>query len=84
MDTGVDRRTEWSHWLRCMRARRGLTQVEAAWAIGVSPGAVGHWESGVRRSPKYAELVKVVRFFRQLPPELDRALHGGSDGTASV
>ena len=78
-------RTEFGHWLRLMRARQhpSITQEEAARAIGVCSSAMGHWESGYRRSPSYGQLVKIVRVFRELPPELQRALHGEPDGTAS-
>ena len=82
MDTKAGR-TEFGHWVRLMRSRRGLTQDEAAWAIGVASSTVGHWETGYHRSPTYAQLVAAVRLFRELPPALDRALRGEGDGTAS-
>jgi len=84
METKRDR-TELGHWLRVMRARQhpSMTQDEAAQAIGVSRDAMSRWESGYRCFPNYGQLVSIVRVFRELPPELARALRDAPDGTAS-
>lgn len=46
--------------IRKMREARGLTLTEFATAMGVTPGAVSHWENG-RRKPGIDDLAKMAR-----------------------
>ena len=46
--------------IRKMREARGLTLTEFATAMGVTPGAVSHWENG-RRKPDIDDLVRIAQ-----------------------
>lgn len=45
--------------LAALRKSKGLTQEELAAQIGVSTGAVGNWETGLRR-PRYDTLCRLA------------------------
>lgn len=44
--------------IRKVREARGFSQLEFAMAIGVTPGAVSHWETG-RRKPGIDDLARM-------------------------
>ncbi len=46
--------------IRKLREKRGLSQIEFATALGVTPGAVSHWENG-RRKPGIDDLAKMAQ-----------------------
>ena len=48
--------------LKQLRAKKGVSQLELAKAIGVSNGNVGDWERG-RSKPGYDALIALSRFF---------------------
>ena len=48
--------------LKQVRAKKGVSQLELAKAIGVSNGNVGDWERG-RSKPGYDALIALSRFF---------------------
>ena len=48
--------------LKQLRAKKGVSQLELAKAIGVSNGNVGDWERG-RSKPGYDALIALARFF---------------------
>ena len=54
---------------RVMRLRRGLTQVEAAKALGVAQCTVSVWEAG-RVYPTAKDLLRVAKFYRCTVEEL--------------
>lgn len=48
--------------IRRLREERGLSQQELATAIGVTQGAVSHWENGLRK-PAIDDMVKMATLF---------------------
>lgn len=48
--------------LKDLRAKKGVSQIELARAVGVSNGNVGDWERG-RSKPGYDALVALSRYF---------------------
>jgi transcriptional regulator with XRE-family HTH domain len=66
-------------WLREAATRRGLTQAEVAWEMGLrSPSTIQNWFQGVAM-PSYVHLVALVAALHELPPELARFCPAGSD-----
>lgn len=60
-------------WLRAAATRRGLTQAELAWSMGLrTPNTVQNWFQGIA-TPSYVHLVALVTALDELPPELARA-----------
>lgn len=45
--------------MRKIREARGFSQLEFAMALGVTPGAVSHWENG-RRKPGIDDLARIA------------------------
>lgn len=70
---------EFSKLLKELRAKKGVSQVDLAKAIGVSNGNVGDWERG-RSKPGFDALIELSRFFEISParllglPTLDQTL----------
>lgn len=59
-------------WIREAASRRGLTQAELAWSMGLrSPSTLQNWFQGIA-TPSYVHLVDLVAALRELPPELAR------------
>lgn len=59
-------------WLREAASRRGLTQAELAWSMGLrSPSTIQNWFQGIA-TPSYVHLVALVAALHELPPELAR------------
>lgn len=56
--------------IRQLREQHGMTQVELAVKIGVSPGSVYGWESG-RTEPKVSQLRKVAKLFNVSMDDID-------------
>ena len=57
-------------WLREAARRRGLTQAELAWSMGLrSPTTLQNWFQGIA-TPSYVHLVSLVAALHELPPEL--------------
>jgi transcriptional regulator with XRE-family HTH domain len=50
------------HTIRELREAGGLTQLELAIQLGVTPATVSNWERGVAE-PKVAQLRAIARFF---------------------
>lgn len=48
--------------IRRLREERGISQQELAQALGVTQGAVSHWENGVRK-PDIDDIVKIAQLF---------------------
>ena len=48
--------------IRRLREERGFSQQELAQALGVTQGAVSHWENGVRK-PDIDDIVKIAQLF---------------------
>ncbi len=48
--------------IRELREERGLTQLQLATKLGITPGAVYSWERG-RNEPKASQLRALARFF---------------------
>jgi transcriptional regulator with XRE-family HTH domain len=48
--------------IRRLREERGISQHELAQALGVTQGAVSHWENGVRK-PDIDDIVKIAQLF---------------------
>ena len=46
--------------IRRLREAQGFSQLEFAMALGVTPGAVSHWENG-RRKPDIDDLVRIAQ-----------------------
>lgn len=46
-----------------LREEKGLSQKKLAEALGVSPGTIGNWESGIRE-PNFDMVTKVAEFFQ--------------------
>ena len=69
-------------WLREAARRRGLTQAEVAWSMGLrSPNTVQNWFQGTA-TPSYLNLVALVEAFQELPPELARFCPASPDTAA--
>lgn len=58
-----------SEILKQLRAKKGVTQIELARAIGISNGNVGDWERG-RSKPGYDALISLSRYFEVSPEHL--------------
>jgi len=59
-------------WLREAARRRGLTQAELAWQMGLrSPSTIQNWFQGIA-TPSYVHLVALAAALHELPPELER------------
>ncbi|WP_236655341.1 helix-turn-helix domain-containing protein [Streptacidiphilus carbonis] len=54
---------------RALREAAGLSQAEVARIVGVTTAAVGHWETGVRQTPRnptvFERYVQVLRALRE-------------------
>lgn len=54
---------------RALREAAGLSQAELARIVGVSTGAVGHWETGARKTPRnpnvFDRYVQALRALRE-------------------
>ena len=48
--------------IKRIRVLKNITQQEMASALGVSPAAISHWETG-RRKPDVDDLIAIARFF---------------------
>ena len=48
--------------IRRLREERGFSQQELAQALGVTQGAVSHWENGLRK-PDIDDIVKIAQLF---------------------
>lgn len=48
--------------IRRLREERGFSQQELAQALGVTQGAVSHWENGLRK-PDIDDIVKIAKLF---------------------
>lgn len=48
--------------IRRLREANGYSQLEFAMALGVTQGAVSHWETG-RRKPDIDDLVRIAQLF---------------------
>ena len=48
--------------IRRLREERGISQQELAQPLGVTQGAVSHWENGVRK-PDIDDIVKIAQLF---------------------
>ena len=46
--------------IRRLREEKGFSQLEFAMALGVTQGAVSHWETG-RRKPDIDDLVRIAQ-----------------------
>lgn len=49
--------------IRRLREAQGFSQMEFATALGVTPGAVSHWENG-RRKPNINDLVRIAQLLK--------------------
>jgi transcriptional regulator with XRE-family HTH domain len=49
--------------LKLLRKDKGITQPELAVILGVSKGAIGHWEVG-RREPSLEKVTEIARLFK--------------------
>jgi transcriptional regulator with XRE-family HTH domain len=56
----------WDRWFKRQLAERGMTQEEAARALGLSLATVNRWVNG-RSTPTYEDLWKVRQVFGELP-----------------
>ena len=48
--------------IKRIRVLKNITQQEMASALGISPAAISHWETG-RRKPDVDDLIAIARFF---------------------
>lgn len=48
--------------IKRIRVLKNITQQEMAAALGISPAAISHWETG-RRKPDVDDLIAIARFF---------------------
>ncbi len=58
------------HTIRELREREGLTQVQLAFKLGVTPSAVYAWESG-RSEPRASQLRAIARMFNVAMDDID-------------
>lgn len=56
--------------IRELRERAGMTQLQLAAALGVTPGAVYNWERG-RNEPKASQLRAMARLFGVSMDDID-------------
>jgi transcriptional regulator with XRE-family HTH domain len=59
----VERNVVFMKRLKLLRRDKDITQPELAEILGVSKGAVGHWEAG-SREPNLEMVTEIARFFR--------------------
>lgn len=60
--------------LAFLRLEAGLTRVEVAYDLRVSPSVVYQWERGASR-PRHAHLAALMRLYRPRQDQLDEVAH---------
>lgn len=60
--------------LTFLRLEAGLTRVQVAYDLRVSPSVVYQWERGANR-PRHAHLAALMRLYRARQDQLDEVAH---------
>lgn len=72
---GVSDKSAFNKWFGDLLLTRRMSQMEAAFLLGVHYSTISKWVSGGVQAPDYPELVRIVRTFGDLPPELRPSNH---------